>query len=117
MQQLQRCIQTSIFRRSFLRPLTLRMPWGPLHCACHGPRDRASERICPTGTCPNPHLSHRDVAALQKQSAVVSQAADEIRSSRKLARVLEYILALGNALNRGTSRAEVLPHPHSAHKE
>ena len=47
----------------------------------------------------------KEVQAIQAQCGTVIQACSEIRSSRKLAKVLEYVLALGNALNRGTSRS------------
>jgi len=48
----------------------------------------------------------KETKAVRAQGSIVIQACQEIRGSRKLAKVLEYVLALGNALNRGTSRGK-----------
>lgn len=47
-----------------------------------------------------------DAANLRKLIGVVSNASNQIKSSKKLAKVLEYILALGNHLNKGTNRGQ-----------
>jgi len=47
-----------------------------------------------------------EMGGLKKLVHVVTQASNQIKSSKKLTKVLEYILALGNHLNKGTARGQ-----------
>ncbi|KAL3535096.1 hypothetical protein ACH5RR_003557 [Cinchona calisaya] len=48
------------------------------------------------------------VAELQKNLNSVNSAADQIKSSAKLKRIMQTILSLGNALNQGTARGSAV---------
>nr|XP_027069193.1 formin-like protein 18 isoform X2 [Coffea arabica] len=51
---------------------------------------------------------HSQVSELQKNLNIVNSAADQIRSSVKLKRIMQTILSLGNALNQGTARGSAV---------
>lgn len=51
---------------------------------------------------------HSQVSDLAKSLNVVNSAAEEIRNSSKLKRVMQTILSLGNALNQGTARGSAV---------
>ncbi|XP_065849132.1 formin-like protein 18 isoform X1 [Euphorbia lathyris] len=51
---------------------------------------------------------HTQVSDLRKNLNVVNSAAEEIRSSAKLKKVMQTILSLGNALNHGTARGSAI---------
>jgi len=49
------------------------------------------------------------VSQIEDAARLVAEAANQIKHSKKLAKVLEYVLALGNHLNRGTTRGGYSP--------
>ncbi|XP_050217094.1 formin-like protein 18 isoform X2 [Mercurialis annua] len=51
---------------------------------------------------------HHQVSDLRKNLHIVNSAAEEVRSSLKLKRVMQAILSLGNALNHGTARGSAV---------
>ncbi|CAA0825358.1 actin binding [Striga hermonthica] len=51
---------------------------------------------------------HSQVSDLRKSLNVVNSAADQIRGSAKLKRIMQTILSLGNALNQGTARGSAI---------
>ncbi|KAI4335559.1 hypothetical protein L6164_014195 [Bauhinia variegata] len=51
---------------------------------------------------------HSQVSDLRKSLNVVNAAAEEIRNSLKLKRIMQTILSLGNALNQGTVRGSAI---------
>ncbi|XP_012076436.1 formin-like protein 18 isoform X2 [Jatropha curcas] len=51
---------------------------------------------------------HPQVTDLRRNLNVVNSAAEEIRSSIKLKRIMQTILSLGNALNHGTARGSAI---------
>ncbi|XP_057985562.1 formin-like protein 18 isoform X2 [Hevea brasiliensis] len=51
---------------------------------------------------------HPQVSDLRRNLNVVNSAAEEIRSSVKLKRIMQTILSLGNALNHGTARGSAI---------
>ncbi|EEF46880.1 formin-like protein 18 isoform X2 [Ricinus communis] len=51
---------------------------------------------------------HPQVSDLRRNLNVVNSAAEEVRSSRKLKRIMQTILSLGNALNHGTARGSAV---------
>jgi len=71
-----------------------------------------------TAICSIPRLSQRihvmsvktafdaDVANICKLVDTITEASVAIRNSKKLTKILEYILALGNYLNKGTNRGQ-----------
>ncbi|WCJ30388.1 Formin-like protein 18 [Euphorbia peplus] len=51
---------------------------------------------------------HSQVSDLRRNLNVVNSAAEEIRSSAKLKKIMQTILSLGNALNHGTARGSAI---------
>ncbi|TKY54706.1 Formin protein 13 [Spatholobus suberectus] len=51
---------------------------------------------------------HSQVSDLRNSLSVVNAAAEEIRNSVKLKRIMQTILSLGNALNQGTARGSAI---------
>ncbi|KAF2313020.1 hypothetical protein GH714_008783 [Hevea brasiliensis] len=51
---------------------------------------------------------HPQVSDLRRNLNIVNSAAEEIRSSVKLKRIMQTILSLGNALNHGTARGSAI---------
>ncbi|KAL9339538.1 hypothetical protein Peur_068553 [Populus x canadensis] len=51
---------------------------------------------------------HSQVSDLRKSLNVVNSAAEEIKNSAKLKRIMQTILSLGNALNQGTARGSAI---------
>ncbi|KAI3444001.1 hypothetical protein Pfo_000666 [Paulownia fortunei] len=51
---------------------------------------------------------HSQVSDLRNSLNVVNSAADQIRGSAKLKRIMQTILSLGNALNQGTARGSAI---------